>query len=287
MDPFIALQLLALVIVGNTPWLVNYLPERLRQTSETAPPPTNPALQYCVEQYMTEAFAERGDELRGYITDARGLPLDLLPDKGRKALEEAFDGAENAFPLLADVNAAEAAVDAATGDYRPVLVEVRRLERDAGKLERHAEELSKLATRLRSTSPDSPRIAQLETQAEQEIAARDALLAQIPAEWPDLNKTFSELTSADVKARRAFRRNADDAFEPINELNEVLGATETLAGLEGELTAFAATSKTGDPVALVERIEELRSAMRAAEASKPTVKGLSDARKALRRIPIR
>ena len=283
--PFIALQLLALVIVGNTPWLVNYLPERLRQTSETAPPPTNPALQYCVEQYMTEAFAERSDELRGYVAEARGLPLDLLPDKERKALESAFDNAEKAFPLLADVNAAEAAVDAAAVDYRPVLIEVRRLERDARKLDAHAEEMSKLATRLRSTTPDSPRIAKLEARVVEEIAVRDELLAQIPEGWPDLNKTFSELTSADVKTRRAFRRNADDAFAPINELNEVLSATETLAGLEGELTAIRGEVETGDPEALVERIEELRSAMRDAEAGKATVKGLSDARKALRKDP--
>lgn len=283
--PFIALQLMALVIVGNTPWLVNYLPERLRQTSDTAPPPTNPGLQYCVEQYMTEAFAERGDELRGYISEARGLPLDLLPGKDKKALEDAFDSAGKSFALLEEVNSAETAVNAAAVDYRPVQIEVRRLERDAGKLDRHASEMSKLVTRLKSTDPDSPRIATLEARIAEETAARDALLAQIPAEWTELHDIFAKLTKADVSARRAFRRNADDAFEPINELNEVLSATETLAGLEGELTAIRADVETGDPAALVERIEELRSAMRAAEAGKATVKGLSDARKVLRKDP--
>ena len=283
--PFIALQLLALVIVGNTPWLVNYLPERLRQTSDTAPPPTNPGLQYCLENYMTEAFAEREGELKGYIATARGLPLDLLPKRDAKDLEGAFDNAEKAFPLLADVNTAAAAVEVASVDYRPVLVEVRRLERDARKLDEHSKDLGKLLTRLQSTDPENPRISELEAEIAAETAERDALLAQIPADWEEKNKVFSELTSAEVKARRAFRRNADDAFAPINELNEVLGATETLASLEGELTAIRGDVATGDPVALVERIEELRSAMRAAEASKDTVKGLSDARKALRKNP--
>ena len=40
--PFIGLQLVALVIVGTTPQLVNYLPNRVSLTSETAPPPLNP-----------------------------------------------------------------------------------------------------------------------------------------------------------------------------------------------------------------------------------------------------
>ena len=283
--PFIALQLFALIIVGNTPWLVNYLPERLRQTSDTAPPATNPGLQYCIENYTTEAFAEREAELRGYIADARSLPMDLLPKREAKAIAGAFDNAEQSFALLAEVNATEAAVTEASIDYRPVLIEVRRLERDALKLKRHKEELERDLTRLRSTAPDSPRIAAIEAELQAEQAEHDALLARIPADWEEKNGIFSKLTQAEVKARRAFRRNSDDAFSPINDLNEVLGATETLAALEGDLTALRGDVETGDPVALVERIEELRSAMRSAEADKKTVKGLSNARKALRKNP--
>jgi len=49
---FIGLQLAALVIVANYPPLVNYLPNRVSMLSETAPPPRNPRLQYCVEEYI-------------------------------------------------------------------------------------------------------------------------------------------------------------------------------------------------------------------------------------------
>ena len=162
---------------------------------------------------------------------------------------------------------------------------MRRLQRDALKLERHKEELQRDLTRLGSTDPNSPKIAEIEARMAAEQAEHDALLAQIPGSWEAQNGTFSELTKAEVKARRNFRRNSDDAFASINELNEVLGATETLAAMEGDLTALRADVETGDPAALVERIEELRSAMRAAEADKKTVKGLSDARKALRKNP--
>ena len=53
--PFIALQLVALAIVGFYPPLVNYLPTRTSLTGETAPPPRNPRLQACLEQYLSNA----------------------------------------------------------------------------------------------------------------------------------------------------------------------------------------------------------------------------------------
>ena len=56
--PLIGLQLLALVVVGLNPQMVNYLPNRVALTSETAPPPLNPRLQYCMEEYVIEQFAE-------------------------------------------------------------------------------------------------------------------------------------------------------------------------------------------------------------------------------------
>jgi TRAP-type C4-dicarboxylate transport system permease large subunit len=49
--PFIAIQLLALCIIGYLPTLANYLPLRTYLTSEVSPPPTNPKLQQCILDY--------------------------------------------------------------------------------------------------------------------------------------------------------------------------------------------------------------------------------------------
>ena len=49
--PFIILQLIGLGIVGAYPSLVNYLPNRVYLTSNVAPPPMNPKLQYCLQEY--------------------------------------------------------------------------------------------------------------------------------------------------------------------------------------------------------------------------------------------
>ena len=49
--PFIILQLVGLGIVGFYPSLVNYLPARTYLTSNVAPPPMNPKLQHCLQEY--------------------------------------------------------------------------------------------------------------------------------------------------------------------------------------------------------------------------------------------
>ena len=54
---FILLQLLALGIVGGFPPLVNYLPNRVSFLSDNSPPPRNPKLQLCLEDYVSEQIA--------------------------------------------------------------------------------------------------------------------------------------------------------------------------------------------------------------------------------------
>ncbi len=54
--PFIILQLIGLGIVGFYPSLVNYLPARTYLTSDVAPPPMNPKLQHCLQEYKFEIY---------------------------------------------------------------------------------------------------------------------------------------------------------------------------------------------------------------------------------------
>ena len=61
--PFIVLQLVGLAIVGFYPPLVNYLPVRTYLTSETAPPPKNPRLQTCLEDYLFLVIIRRSKAL--------------------------------------------------------------------------------------------------------------------------------------------------------------------------------------------------------------------------------
>jgi len=128
--PFIMLQLIALVIVGLTPPLVNYLPNRVNFLSETSPPPRNPRLQYCMDQYVADQIAENGQEILAAIENARKLDLSFLPKPIASKLTKGFDSANTAINGLQAISETSAAVEAATPDYRPELTKVRRIQKD-------------------------------------------------------------------------------------------------------------------------------------------------------------
>ena len=77
--PFIILQLIALGIVGAFPPLVNYLPNRFYLSSFNAPPPMNPRLQACVEDYLGETFALEQQSIEAAITSVANVDMSYLP----------------------------------------------------------------------------------------------------------------------------------------------------------------------------------------------------------------
>jgi hypothetical protein len=109
--PFILLQLLALVIVGYFPQLVNYLPNRMSLVSETAPPPRNPGLQYCVEKLVFSELADNSGKIRSAINAARALDLSALPASVRSDLTGAFEKTEKTFNLIKNIEVTEKALD--------------------------------------------------------------------------------------------------------------------------------------------------------------------------------
>lgn len=280
---FITLQLVALVIVGTNPGLVNYLPNRVSLLSETAPPPQNPRLQYCIEEFVYERVQMEGDQIRGAISTARGIDISYLPDDLRDELAESFDKAEEALTLIGDIKTAEAAVEEAATDYRPVHRLVRGLERDARRIDREIEELEIIVRRSGPNGVYSEtrgerareRIADLE-------AERDALLAQIPGNWDDVHDAFIGFGQAEQTARRDYRRAVDDAYAPVAEVVAIVGSTDVLAALEADIRALSDLLQTSTPEAFVEGIEPVRQALGDVEGGSDIRSEVNAARRAMR-----
>ncbi|MDQ2094026.1 TRAP transporter large permease [Rhodalgimonas zhirmunskyi] len=239
---FITLQLIALGIVGAYPPLVNYLPNRVSFLSDNAPPPRNPKLQYCIEEYTAGVVAD-GDGPKAAIERAMQLDLGALPRSLRKDLEGSFASAEEALVSLASIATAEEAVREATQDYRPLRVEVRAIEKEIRTLEEEAEALRITTSRMRSEDQAAKR-AELEAKREGMLAEVESLKATIPASWEGLHSTFAELTKAEQKARVTYRRQADGAWEAAYETNAALMATPAFVALEGELREMRAYIET-------------------------------------------
>ncbi|MFT6772410.1 MAG: TRAP-type mannitol/chloroaromatic compound transport system permease large subunit [Paracoccaceae bacterium] len=278
---FILLQLLALGIVGMNPWLVNYLPNRVNLTAETAPPPRNPQLQYCLEKYVWEQLSENGASVTAAIGTAKGLDLSALPTGLAKDLTKAFGSAEASLIALANVQDEAVIVEDAIPAYTPIHTRVRKLEKDM----RHWQEVvDKAETNLSRLRPeDGPdRKQELEAMIAEGTSMLSSLGAQVPSEWKQTYNTFRELDDAETKQRNTYRRAADDAYEPVIEALKVIDAADDLKTIEAPLREMRDAIAGGELRELVEQATELRSLVGSVEGA-DDVRGLvNKARSALR-----
>ncbi|RYH02005.1 TRAP transporter large permease subunit [Salipiger sp. IMCC34102] len=270
---FIGLQLAALIIVAFNPPLVNYLPARTSLTSDSAPPPINPALQYCIEEYVALEFAAKSATVASAIDAAGTLDVSYLPEGLRDDWQDGLENAAQAMPLMAEIQTTARAQTAAAEDYRPVHTVVRALQRDAGRLMEEVEEL-----RLRASRGFGDSAAQT-ARADAAEAEAEALLAQIPEGWEDLQSEFNALNRANTAARMTYRRTVDRAYAPVPELRAVIDGTEALATLGPRIDALAADLDGMDAETADARFSEVESALGEVEGARDIRSLLADARR--------
>jgi len=279
---FISLQIAALFVVGLYPPLVNYLPNRVSFLSETAPPPRNPRIQYCVEEYIYEKTSTGEGGLDAAFDKVKALDLTALPDDMRKALDESMASAQEARDLLKIAKEAEAEVENASVTYRPLHTQVRALERDARKIEERIDRLKTRASRLRGE--DSAALKeQIAGQVTELEAERDALLAQTPESWKERQGQFAKLIKAEEAIRRDFRRKADDSYAKARKLSEDLAATEAFMALEPRFAELNKAIDTTPPKEVADAIQDFEREVGEVSGTSKVKSALAKARRALKK----
>ncbi len=275
---FIFLQLTALGIVGYYPQLVNYLPNRVSFLSDTSPPPRNPKLQYCLDEFVTEKVASEGTVLEA-IRGAKALDLSPLPSGVAGDLSDAFENAETAVAGLDEIASAAAAVKAAAGDYRPAQMFVRRLEKQVREIDERIGELSQRSDRARD---DEALRTELAGRIEALEAEKDEVRAQVPDTWEGQYDTFQSLVAAEDKARNTYRRAADGSYESAAEFVAILNSNEAFAALSGDLEGLRAVITDQDPAQSEEVVNALAKSFGAVDGARDVKSALDKARRALR-----
>jgi tripartite ATP-independent transporter DctM subunit len=280
---FICLQLLVLAIVAVNPRLVNYVPTRISLLSETAPPPLNPKLQTCLEERVMREYERDGAKIRKAIEAARALDFGIVPQRLRTAAEGALDKAEKTFPLVAAIQAAEAAVQAKTDAYRPLHVEVRTLQQQANRVDEEIKVVQRRLDQLGyAANADPGRKQRVQSQIDALEAERKAILAEVPARWDEEHKAFQALQKAELNARRAYRRNVDEAYAPISELVSTISGVDALAALEGEFATLRQSVESSPPAENVDRLAELAKKLGDIKGTNDIRSAVSNARRVLR-----
>jgi len=278
---FIILQLVALGIVGYYPTLVNYLPSRISLTSATAPPPRNPKLQYCVEQYVSAQFKEHGDSIAAAISTVSALDLSYLPKKLQATTRQGFETAAGVRSLLELANTQAQSVTAQSEDYRPLHTEVRRTQRIARKLSNTVDKMKSELGRLHGEQ-HAQRRQKLEAQITALEIEINGWLQKIPEQWETEQSTFQALQKTERDVRAKYRQSADDAYKSVSELLLILNSTEVLRSLGGDLHTLTSNVVENEPADMVDAVAAMSKRVGRVDGAKDIKSHLSKARSALK-----
>ena len=279
--PFITLQLVGLAIVGYYPSLVNYLPNRASFTSETAPPPRNPKLQYCLENYVTERFVTDEERIRDAVVVAAKLDLSYLPKKIAKEMSASFEVASSGSTLLDEARVAEAEVLSAAPAYRPLHRQVRRIEANIRKIDTDTNALEQTVRYLRDDAPPAEKES-LEKEIARLQKERVKLEQSIPAEWAERSATFGVLKKNHRDALLNYRRAVDKGYAPVASLLEILNGTESLRTMKDNLEGLRARVESEPPAQLVEVVSDLSKQIKTVSGTGDITSPLTKARRALK-----
>lgn len=281
--PFIGLQLLALVIVGLSPKLVNYLPNRTYLTSENAPPPSNPRIQQCLEASVFETYASEQNTIVDAINVMAAVDLSVLPESMQGDLTSALAQSRETFDKVAAIQTARLAIDNEAENYRPLLTEVRANQTQVSRLEAEIKGHEKLI--------DDARFETDITQAQVDAAAQaiDTLKADInslerlvPEQWGNASESFQALLQTQKTAEITYRNHVDNAYRPIQETIAVLQSADELAAFQSNIERIEAIVRDNDAQTAMERIEEIHDELVEVPGSYEVARLVNRARRALR-----
>lgn len=281
--PFIMLQLLGLAIVGFYPPLVNYLPTRVYLTSDNAPPPQNPRLQLCLEEYLFPVYDAKQGELMSAIADARKINISSLPGDLQSSFKSSMDAAEGTFGLIAKVREADNAREAFIPTYEPLHAEARAIRIELETHIRDIERLQKDIDALRyAKDPDPADAEELNAQIAIQIREKEALEVQTPEGWDVARKTFIKLEKAAINSRRFYQRNVDTAYESLPNIQIIIRDVDKLAALESVISDLKGVITTDTPDTAMDKINAVGKRIGDVEGASRIKSQINKARRKLR-----
>ena len=231
--PFIMLQILALFIVGYYPALVNYLPNRTSFLSENSPPPKNPRLQYCIEQYSAELLFSNDNFVQDAVRELGGVDMSMLPKKIKANLTNAVEDAEVALASLKNAIEQESIIEKEAIEYRPILNKVRRLESRINQKKSEIKELKKEQV-LQKTLKNDGVVEDIASEIKEVQKEIDEIDQQKPENWDQIYGEFKSLMKEEQKQRNMYRRAGENSFKAVKELSLVLASNKEISQLEAE-----------------------------------------------------
>ena len=231
--PFIVLQLIGLAIVGFYPSLVNYLPARTYLTSHVAPPPMNPKLQHCLQEYKFDIYNNDEQKITAAIKSFEQLVPSDLPNDKLDIFEEHFENALGTFALVKKLQKTEEDYNLFAEDYRDLHFNVRKKQKKIRKIELKIE---KSKAEIRNLEKDDlSEKNKIELRIEDYKLEIDEIAKQIPENWTSKNKEFEIIQKAKNTQTKRYKKNVDEAYDNLDQIAMFIKDHENLEKLSSEI----------------------------------------------------
>ena len=253
--PFIALQLIGLAIVGFYPSLVNYLPARTYLTSNVAPPPMNPKLQNCLQEYKFAIYDNEGQKIKTAIADFQKFVPSNLPNDKLDIFEEHFENALGTFALVQKLQKTEEEYNLFAKDYRDLHFSVRKKQKKIRKIDTKIE---KLKAEIRNLDNDNLyEKNKIELKIENYNLEIDEITKKIPANWKSKNKEFEIIQKAKNTQTKRYKKNVDEAYDNLNQIAMFIQDHQKLNELYPELNNLKKNLENEDYENSISNIDNL------------------------------
>ncbi|MDP6854875.1 MAG: TRAP transporter large permease subunit [Arenicellales bacterium] len=279
---FIALQLAGLAITGYLPSLVNYLPNKITLTAETAPPPMNPRLQECLETYVFTRYDESEDTLRAAVRTMRALDMSFLPQAQAAALEKTHAGVLNTFALITELQRTRAAVGQFEPGYRPLHRKTRFIQRQMRKVDKKIEELEQEKNRISRGEGTEADLLAIDRKIAALVQEKQQIAATIPVDWEGQHEAYVTLVKQEKKAVIAYRRNVDESYDALVQVRQLLAATPALIDIGPALAGLREVIINEAPDTAMPTIKALGKELGSIAGSSKIKSRISKARRALK-----
>ena len=231
---FIFLQLVGLSIVGYYPKLVNYLPNRTYLTSEVAPPPMNPRLQECVQEYKFNLYDLNETKIKQNINDISSLDYNYLPNEKKEFLKNTYSKAFLTFELVQHLKNETNVLNEYSKEYKSLHKSVRKIQKRILKIGNNIKDLEKEIRNL-EREEKTLNIARLKTKIIDLENEKTLISSKIPTVWNDSHEQYKVFASNKKKAVIKYRRNVDEVYENIQIIKSIINDREKLNEIENEI----------------------------------------------------
>ena len=279
---FIVLQLVGLAIVGYYPPLVNYLPYRTYLTSEVSPPPMNPRLQECIQEYKFELYENNGDIIKKNINEISSVDISYLTESNKESLKNTYMNAILTFELVDNIKKSQLVLDEYNKNYRSLHLSVRKIQKKQFKIDKRIKKLEK-EKRYLERENQTNKVNKMQSEIDELNNEKIEIVKNIPANWEAANNEYKALAMEKKKAVTKYKRNVDSVYENIQKLKEIIKDRDKLSNLDNEISNLKELifkESKDDGMNRIKSIEKILNEIAGAELIKEK---LSKARRTLKK----